>query len=297
MPSPHSPQRRRLVGLLAASCLPAVHASSPRIFTIQTEPSLAHGKALIEAALRAAGFAASLVEAPRTTEQRNLHEMEAGRIHITLLPPTVPRLSMVYEGRIRLIPVPLERGLLGWRSPFLLQTERDMTAGVKVRADLQSLIIGQGANWIDADIYRRAGITTREIQAWRNGEFADQMQSGVIDLFPMGLEESISYFVPHFQEHRPELALDEHLLLRYPWYRFVWVTAHPDADDLYHALQEGFDSIVSTGEFESIWSQYRHIPAAEHLHGRTLIELENPLYTRDIVPKRYQRLLLDPAGL
>src|SRR5690606_13835912 len=179
MSFPHSAQRRRLIGLLAASCLPKAHAARPRVVSVQTEPSLAHGRALIDAAFRAAGFAATLVEAPVTTEPHNLHEMVAGRIQVTLMPPTLPRLSMVHAGRMRLIGVPLERGLLGWRTPFLLHDRQDITTDVKSLADLHSLIIGQGAGWGDAEIYRRAGLITREIQAWRNGEFADQMRTGV----------------------------------------------------------------------------------------------------------------------
>jgi len=296
MSFPHSAQRRRLIGLLAASCLPKAHAARPRVVSVQTEPSLAHGRALIDAAFRAAGFAATLVEAPVTTEPHNLHEMVAGRIQVTLMPPTLPRLSMVHEGRMRLIGVPLERGLLGWRTPFLLHDRQDITTDVKSLADLHSLIIGQGAGWGDAEIYRRAGLITREIQAWRNGEFADQMRTGVIDLFPFGLEESISFFLPHFRKHRPELALDERLLLRYPWYRLIWVTAHPDADDIYHALQEGFDAIIDSGEFESVWNEHRRLPSVEHLGRRRVIDLANPFYGRDIVPERYRHLLLEPLN-
>ena len=293
---PHSVQRRRLLGLMAASCLPKAHASSPRAISVQTEPSLEHGRALIDAAFRAAGFPARLVEAAKTTEPRNLHEMLAGRIQVTLMPPTLPRLAMVREGRLRMIGVPLERGLLGWRTPFLLRGRQDITTDVKVLADLQSLIIGQGAGWGDAEIYRRAGLITREVQAWRNGEFADQMQTGVIDLFPMGLEESASYFLPHFRQHRPELVLDERLILRYPWYRLIWVTSHPDADDVYHALQEGFDTIIDSGEFESVWNEHRRLPAIENLRERRVIDLENPFYGRDIVPERYRHLLLEPLN-
>lgn len=293
MSLPLNSRRRSVLGLMAASCLPVVHAGSSRTYIIQTEPSLQHGTPLVAAALKAAGFPATLVSAPRTTEQRNLHETLSGRIHITLLPPTAVRFSLVKEGRLRMIPVPLERGLLGWRVPFLLRDQQDLTADVYSLDGLRKLIVGQGSGWIDAEIYRKAGLITREVQGWRNGEFADQMRSGVIDIFPMGLEESFAYFQPHFRKHEPKIALDQHLLLRYPWYRFVWVTAQPDADELYHALQEGFDTIVANGQFESIWSRYRNMPAAEQWKERRIIDLVNPFYDRDIVPIPYRHLLLD----
>lgn len=280
---------------MAGSCLPAVRASGPPAFFVQTEPSLEHGTALLHAALQAAGFAANLEAAPKTSEPRNLHETTSGRIHITLLPPTPTRLSMVNEGRLRMIAVPLERGLLGWRAPFVLQDQQRKTARIRTLNDLQELVIGQGSGWIDTQIYRQAGIVTRELQAWRNGEFVNQMRSGLIDVFPMGLDESINYFLPHFRQHHPEIALDEHLLLRYPWYRFVWVTSDPKADALYQALQDGFDAICGNGRFESIWETYRRVPPASYWQGRTIIELANPFYSHDIVPHRYRHLLLEPS--
>lgn len=286
--------RRSVLGLLAGCCLPAVHATSAPTFVVQTEPSLQHCVALLQAALNAAGFTANLVDAPRTSEERNLHEITAGRIHITLLPPTPTRLSMLNEGRLRMIAVPLERGLLCWRTAFILRDQQEKTAQISSLTDLRTLVVGQGSGWMDARIYREAGIITREIQAWRDGEFADQMRSGVIDLFPMGLDEALSYFLPHFREHQPDISLDRHLLLHYPWYRFVWVSAHPGADTLYDALQTGFDIICSDGQFESIWSQYRRLPPARIWQERTVIKLKNPLYNQDVVPERYQHLLLDP---
>src|SRR5690554_5736910 len=114
-------RRRSLLGLLAGSCLPVARAASTPIFTVQAEPSQKHCVALLHAALRAAGLKADLENAPNTSEQRNLHETTAGRIHISLLPPTPTRLSMVNKGSLKMIAVPLERGLLGWRTSFVLQ--------------------------------------------------------------------------------------------------------------------------------------------------------------------------------
>lgn len=292
--SSHSIRRRSLLGFLAGSCLPAVHAADSGVFVVQTEPSLRHCIALLHAALRAAGLMAKLENAPNTSEQRNLHETTAGRIHVSLLPPTPTRLRMVKDGHLRMIAVPLERGLLGWRASFVLQNHQDKTARIRSLNDLQTLIIGQGSGWLDAQIYRQAGISTREVQAWRDGEFSDQMRSGAIDLFPMGLEESISYFLPHFRQNYPQITLDKYLLLRYPWYRFVWVSAHPGADALYQALQTGFDIICSDGQFESIWNEHRQLLPSSDWQDRRVIDLKNPFYSQDIVPQRYQHLLLEP---
>ncbi|MFA5664086.1 amino acid ABC transporter substrate-binding protein [Castellaniella sp.] len=289
-----SHRRRRLLALMAATSLPAfARADTPR-FVLQNEPSLKHCVELLLAATKAAGFPAAFDDAPKASEARNLHETMAGRIHVNLLPASPARLEMVRQGKLRMIPIPLERGLLGWRACFTLQGLHDRLAQVRNLAGLRAFTIGQGTSWWDVEIYRKAGISTREVQAWRDGEFAEQMHAGVIDLFPMGLEESLNYFLPHFRAHYPELTLDPHLLLRYPWYRFVWVSAHPGADALYQALQHGFDLIGHDGRFESIWNQYRRLPPASSWQSRTVISLHNPYYAEDSVPERYRHLLLHP---
>lgn len=286
--------RRGLIGFLIGACIPASHAITAPAFSVQTEPSLAHCMALLHAALKAAGFPAQLLDAPYTSERRNLHETTAGRIHINLLPASPERLAMVKEGRLRMIPVPLERGLLGWRTSFVLEGGENRFADIRNLDDLRTLTVGQGTGWWDAAVYRAAGIVTREVQDWRNGEFVAQMKTEVIDLFPMGMEESLSYFLPHFRAHHPDLTLERSLLIRYPWYRFVWVSPHSSADELYQALQEGFDIICGNGEFEAIWNRTRRLPPAHAWAGRRVINLENPLYSPDIVPQRYQHLLLQP---
>ncbi|MFT0850407.1 amino acid ABC transporter substrate-binding protein [Achromobacter sp. F4_2707] len=287
-------QRRSLLGLLLGMCLPRSYAASAPVFSVQTESSLAHGMALLHAALRAAGFPANLANAPHASEARNLHEITVGRIHINMLPASPERLALVEAGRLRMIPVPLERGLLGWRTSFVPQGRQEQFAHIRNLEDLRTLTVGQGVGWKDLEIYRAAGIATRELQAWRNGEFVAQMMNGVIDLFPMGLEESLSYFLPYFRERHLQLMLDKTLLLHYPWHRFVWVSPHSDADELYHALQEGFDIICNNGTFEATWNQTRRAPPADSWQGRTVIRLENPFYSPDIVPQRYQHLLLRP---
>lgn len=287
-----SPYRRRLLGLMTGAALPFAYAASAPVFSVQTEPSLAHCMALLHGALKAAGFPATLVNAPHSSEARNLHETTAGRIHVNLLPASPARLDMVRRGDLRMIPVPLERGLLGWRTSFALEGREEALSHIRGLDDLRKLTIGQGAGWWDVGVYRAAGITTREVQAWRNGEFVEQMKTGVIDLFPLGLEESLSFFLPHFRQHRQQLVLETSLLIRYPWYRFVWVSPHPGADELYEALQRGFDVICDNGEFESIWGQMRKLPPTSAWEKRRIIDLDNPFYGPDIVPQRYRHLLL-----
>lgn len=269
-------------------------ARQPPTLVMQNEPHLAHAQALVRAALDAAGFAARFVDAPIGNERRNLFEISQGQTHIDMMPATPARLRLVEQDRLRMVPVPLDRGLLGWRLNLLLKAHQDKLANVRTVADLARFTMGQNVGWMDVEIYRAAGIPTKEVKLWSNGEFAEQMEADFLDLFPLGLEETLNYFLPHFQKRYPQLTADPHLLVRYPWFRFVWVAPGPGTEALYQALQAGFDRIVADGSFLRIWAQHRKPPAAQVFSQRTIIDIPNPFYGPSLVPQRYGHLLFKP---
>lgn len=287
---------RSALRILALACGlggPACQAAAP-VFVVQNEPHLAHARALVRAALYAAGMQATFADAPQGNERRNLYQISHGHTHIDMMPATPARLRLVEQGKLRMVPIPLDRGLLGWRINLLLASQHDKLAQVRTAADLAQFSMGQNVGWMDVEIYRAAGIPTKEIKHWSNGEFAEQMEAGFLDLFPLGLEETLNYFLPHFQKYYPQLTVDPYLLVRYPWFRFVWVAPGPDTEALYQALQTGFDRIVANGQFMRVWNQYRHPPDARFFRERTTIDIANPFYDQRLVPPRYRHLLFQP---
>ncbi|GAB1387767.1 hypothetical protein MASR1M59_29150 [Melaminivora sp.] len=282
------------LGSLAGNSLAAASQPTGARWVMQNEPHLQHARALVKAALQAAQFPAEFDDAPLGNEKRVLHDTSAGRTHISMMPATPARLELVRQGKLRVIPVPLDRGLLGWRVNFLLDSRADLLAKVNTPQDLRAFSMGQNVGWMDVAIYQASGIPTKEVKVWSNGEFAEQMQAGFLDLFPLGLEESISYFLPHFQAHYPQLTLDRHLLVRYPWFRFVWVSPLAQADALYAALDRGFRRIAANGQFKQVWGEHRQLPPAASWQQRRLIELPNPFYGNELVPAHYRHLLLQP---
>lgn len=264
-------------------------------FIVQNEPHLQHALELTRAAMRAGGMEAAFVDAPQSNERRNLFMISTGQTHVDLMPATPTRLRLVEQGKLRMIPIPLDRGLLGYRLNLLLASQREKLAQVKTVSDLAHFSMGQAEGWMDIEIYRSAGIPTKEIKHWSDGEFAEQMEAGFLDLFPLGAEESLSFFLPHFQKKYPQLIADPYLLVRYPWFRFVWVSPKADADALYAALQRGFDKLVADGRFLRIWNQYRTPPPDAFFDQRTVIDIKNPFYDHNLVPPRYRPLLFRPV--
>ena len=264
------------------------------VYVVQNDPHLAHARALIRAALNAVGFQADFQDAPIGNERRNVYQISSGATHVDMMPATPQRLELVRQGKLRMIPVPLDRGILSYRLNILLEKQKDILANVCEPKDLYTFVIGQNEGWMDVEIYRAAGIPTKEVRNWSDGQFAEQMEAGFIDLFPLGLEETMTFFLPHFRKTYPQLTVDEHILVRYPWFRFVWVSPSPDTDELYDALVRGFNAIVQDGTFLSLWNRHRTEPNAKIFTSRRIIDVGNPFYGDDIVPLQFRHLIFKP---
>lgn len=273
-----------------------VQASPVQTYLVQNEAHLAHAQALVKAALQAAHFEATFADAPMGNERRNVHQISSGKTHMDMMPATPLRLQLVREGKLRMIPVPLDRGILGYRINILLENKKDLLHNVRTAQDLSAFVMGQNEGWMDVEIYRAAGIPTKEVRNWSEGEFAEQMATGFIDLFPLGLEETLTFFLPHFRQRYPQLTVDGHILVRYPWFRFVWVTPGPEGDGLYAALVRGFDAIAKDGTFMKVWKQHRVEPEAQLFTTRHIIDIANPFYGDDLVPAHFQPLLFRPKS-
>lgn len=284
----------RIFVLMVFFVAASVSWGSATVFVMQSEPHLAHASALVNAALQAAGMEAQFVYSPLGNELRNVSMISSGQTHLDMMPATPARLKLVKEGRLRMIPIPLDRGILGYRINILLTAQQEKLAGVHTQEDMRAFVLGQNEGWMDVEIYRAAGIPTKGIRNWSDGQFAAQMEAGFIDLFPLGLEETLTYFLPHFRAHYPQLGVDPHVLLRYPWFRFVWVSVGEETDELYTALQRGFDIIAQNGVFLEVWKRYRTEPQKEFFVTRRIIQIPNPFYGNDLVPTRYQHLLFTP---
>ena len=287
----------QLLGFALAGYMLAKPAqgAEPNTYVVHNEAHLQHAYALLQAAMQAGGLHAQLIDAPQSNYRRTLYQIQHGHTDIDMATVSPQRLQLVAEGKLRMIPIPLDRGLLGWRLNLLLNKDIDKLKDVRSIGQLAKFTVGQHVGWPNVEIYKHAGIPIKEIKKWSQGEFTEQLEAGYLDTFPLGLEETLNYFLPLFQKRYPQLTADPHLLVRYPWFRFVWVSAHPKADALHSALQEGFDTLAANGRFLEIWQQHRTPPPTEIYAARTIIDLPNPFFDNAIIPQRYRHLLLSPS--
>ncbi|WP_429146556.1 hypothetical protein [Aeromonas rivipollensis] len=182
--------------------------------------------------------------------------------------------SSALESALIPVPIPLFRGLEGLRLSFIHSDAQEKFNQVNTLADLKQLKAAQGVGWADNKILEQAGIAT---YAGRYSNLFRLINDGdKLDFFPRGLVEI-------FAERRelaaqyPNLVIEQHLLIRYPFAEFFFVS--PEAPKLAKALQTGLERAYADGSFMTFFHEnprIREALASANLEQRVTISLPNP---------------------
>ena len=182
--------------------------------------------------------------------------------------------SSALESALIPVPIPLFRGLEGLRLSFIHSDAQEKFNQVNTLEDLKLLKAAQGVGWADNKILEQAGIAT---YAGRYSNLFRLINDGdKLDFFPRGLVEI-------FAERRelaaqyPNLAIEQHLLIRYPFAEFFFVS--PEAPKLAKAIQTGLERAYADGSFMTFFHEnprIREALASANLEQRVTISLPNP---------------------
>jgi hypothetical protein len=189
------------------------------------------------------------------------------------------------------IEIPLDKGLHGYRVAFIRAVDQDRVRRVHDLAGLRQLRIGQGEHWPDTRI-----LESNDIQAITAREYESlllMLESGRFDLFPRGATEILAEYDAYRNKH-PKLAIDEHLLIHYP---FAMVASVSRATPrLAERIRYGLQEMLRDGSFDRKFDRYfAQVDAVLHLQQRTVIELENPFLPAWAKIPRLDRALNRPA--
>jgi len=206
--------------------------------------------------------------------KRAMEELARGRIDIYVrayIPPS-------YADQLKLVPFPLDKGLIGHR---LLLIHRDMQARlrqVKTLEDLKAFSIVQGAYWIDADILEAAGL--RVVRSTSYLGMFDMIANRNVDLFSRGANEILAEYRDH-SARLPGLVMDEALGLVFPMSFYFIVANTPAGHQIRQRLLEGLEAMVADGSFERSYQLLkRKSLEGVPVQGRTVIRLANPFYDK-----------------
>jgi hypothetical protein len=193
-----------------------------------------------------------------------------------------------------LIPVPfaIDKGLLGYRVALIDRRSQDRLSRVLHIEDLRQLRVGQGSDWIDVRIYERERIPIETTADYES--LIVMLLHGRFDLFPRGLYE-IAPEIAAYRERYPNLAVEKHLLLHYPFCRAFYVSR--SAPRLAARLTAGLERMAADGSFDVFFTRhFGKLLADLKLRSRIVIELENP-FLPAWVPLNRKELWFDPKWL
>jgi ABC-type amino acid transport substrate-binding protein len=190
------------------------------------------------------------------------------------------------------VPFPLDKGLLGYRIALINRHKQDRLSDVHSIGDLRQLRVGQGAGWGDVRIYERNGIQVETTTDY--ALLTTMLLHGRFDLYPRGLYEIAPEMAARSQRY-PDLAVEQHLLLHYPFCEAFYVSR--SAPRLAARLAAGLMRMAADGSFDALFAKHFGKMLTElNLRQRTVIELDNP-FLPAWVPLKRKELWFDPRRL
>jgi hypothetical protein len=197
---------------------------------------------------------------------RAFARMAAGEgIDVIWAPASIP-----LEQQFRRIPVPLDKGILGWRLLLINGKDRERFASISSLDQLRTLPAGQVTEWVDTQILRANGLPVVDATLYEN-------------LFPMLAAKRFRYLPRGIAEISGEvrnnakrgLVIEPHLALHYPQCTYFFVArANTELAD---QIERGLQRAIKDGSFEKLFQHHNGaaIQAAD-LGRRTVFELGNP---------------------
>lgn len=174
--------------------------------------------------------------------------------------------------RKHLVPVPIMKGLLGYRLLIIRAQDQEKFAAIESAEQLKQLTLGIPATWADAELFRQNGYSVNE-----GGSFDDlfvRLALGEFDYVAFGANEIDSVW----QERAasvPGLVREQELLLVYPFPVVFYV--NPTKTYFAERLTQGLEELQGTGKLDAIFYAHHGNPVTDFkLDQRRRFDLSNP---------------------
>jgi hypothetical protein len=219
--------------------------------------------------------------------QREVEEAISGRlINVIASDPGHPDLN----AQTIPIAIPIDKGLLGYRVALIRRDQQTRINEVKDIQGLRLLNVGQGQDWGDVPVYRYNRIPL--VTASHYDQLFPMLVHRRFDLFPRGVLEITPELIS-FRTLNPDMAIDTHLLIRYPYAQFFYVNKSEPL--IAQRIKDGLEAMRKDGSFDALFQKnFGRAVADLHLERRVVIELTNP-FLPSWVPVERKELWLDPV--
>ncbi|RYG10533.1 MAG: hypothetical protein EOO07_22010 [Chitinophagaceae bacterium] len=183
----------------------------------------------------------------------------------------------VSDEQVLSLELPIYYGLHGLRQLIVRTQDREYFSKIKTLEDFKILRCGQGARWLDVNIYRANNIVVNEGQSFVN--LMPMLQKRRFDYLPLSVLETDRVFSERAPELKDLIVLDD-LMIFYPLPSFLFF---PTAEQrLLERLRAGFADIEKRGELLPLFeSHFSSVPKILSGQRKRLIMLDNPGLTAE----------------
>lgn len=221
---------------------------------------------LLDMALRESGRRYTLVKVPlpEFKESRSEHFLLDQTYDVHWLNVTSKR-----EKSLLSVPVPLYKGLIGWRALFIREGDQAAFDGISSVEQLQTKVLVQGYDWADTPLLKAVGFNVEMSTNWE-GVF-EMLRLGRVDCFPRSI---IEIWAEQQSNEARGLEVESQLILHYPAAYFFFV--RKNNLPLAEALTIGLDKLIASGQFDALFNEFfaEHIARAK-VEGRTILSIPN----------------------
>lgn len=187
-----------------------------------------------------------------------------------------------FERRLWHVPIPVDKGLAGYRL-FLVRAERrDELRRVATLDDLRRFSYGFGFDWVDVSILRASGF--RVVTGSSYDGLFEMLEHRRFDVFLRSAAEVLDE-VAQRAATMPDLAIEETLCLHYPLPQYFWFARTPAGRRLADRVEEGMRALIADGTFDRIFDRYYRAGIERlRLKERRLFRIESPLVRKELLP-------------
>jgi hypothetical protein len=221
----------------------------------------------------------------RMQQARSIYEMnkENGSIDLLWSMATDERIDQLIA-----IPIPIDKGLLGWRIAMLKKKNQHLFSQVSQLEELKVFNAGQEYDWPDVVILKKNQLNVMLSSTYESLFY--MLQAERFDYFPRSVIEIWNELKQHA---KLDLVVDQHIALYYPTAEYFFVSKrHPEfAKD----LEISFEKIIKNGQFEKLFQKHnQQAIQRSKLKERKIIYLNNPLLSTKHLPLQRSELWYRP---
>ena len=255
------------LGATANARLPPLPLVYPRHQALN-DPQQGYVTALLQMALARSGQAYALRRSElRMVQTRAMQEIATASGSVDVVWAMTSRAR---ETQLLPVRIPIDRGLIGWRVALIQARQPQLLRAVRSITALARLSAGQMRDWPDSAILQANGLRL-DTSSTYEGLF-QQLAAGRIDYFPRSVIEVQSELASHAQL---PLALDAHLVIRYPAALYFFVGKH--RPELVRHIEIGLETMLADGSFAQLFQRhFGRLADGLKLSHRYVLELANP---------------------